>query len=211
MPQYLWSYSLTAIVYSLLSGNEHYPFRFCLRTVQLNSPYLYTMESTIVNKVASSGLVTIDLEQVIPAVKWMPVDLAPLLFQGLVLREKDFREWVKEHDWAMYNDAHVYIYCSADAIVPQWAYMLVAGHLAGKAKWVAQANASEASMLLAHQTVAQINADDYRDARVVVKGCSDALIHGHAYTLLAARLQPVVKSLMFGEPCSTVPLYKRAQ
>jgi hypothetical protein len=169
------------------------------------------MESTLVNKVASSGLITIDLEHLLPAAHWMEVDLSPLLFQGLVLREKEFRDWVKTHHWEQYQGAHVYMHCSADAIVPQWAFMLVATQLAGRAAWMAQADAREARNLWTHQIIEGMDITTYRDARVVIKGCSDAKIPGHAYTLLTARLQPIVKSLMFGEPCSTVPLFKRAQ
>jgi Protein of unknown function (DUF2480) len=169
------------------------------------------MDSTIVNKVASSGLVTIDLEQFLPTNHLMEIDLAPQLFQGLVLREKDFREWIKHHLWSNYQDAYVHIHCSADAVIPQWAFMLVSIQLAGVAQSVVQATKHEAALLIAHHMVERMDLETYRDTRVIVKGCSDALINGHAYTYLTYRLQPLVKSLMFGEPCSTVPLYKRAQ
>jgi hypothetical protein len=173
--------------------------------------YFCRMEKEIVNKVAASGLVTIELERFLPTNARKSIDLADQLFQGLILREKDFRAWLAEHPWTNYTDCDVHVYCSADAIVPQWAFMLVAVQLAPIAHRVIQGDARTLEVIIAHEMVNPILADDYRDARVIIKGCSDASINGHAYTLLTAKLQPVVKSLMFGEPCSTVPLYKRPQ
>jgi hypothetical protein len=167
------------------------------------------MDSTIVNKVANSGLVTIELENQLPKNPRLVIDLADQLFQGLVLREKDFREWISLHDWNLYNDAMVAVHCSADAIVPQWAFMLVATKLGQKAKLVIQGDAQDLDLFIAHEMVQALNIADYQDAKIIIKGCSDASINGHAYTLLAFNLQPVAKSIMFGEPCSTVPLYKR--
>jgi hypothetical protein len=154
-------------------------------------------------------LVTLELENYLPAARRMGIDLADQLFQGLVLREKDFREWLAGKEWSLYDGALVHVYCSADAIVPQWAFMLVAVKLAPIAELVVQGDASVLDTVVAHHMVSAIQPMDYKDARVIIKGCSDASINGHAYTLLASRLQPHVKSLMFGEPCSTVPLYKR--
>ena len=169
------------------------------------------MDAPIVNKVASSGLVTIELENHLPTNPRFVIDLADQLFQGLVLREKDFREWLSQHDWSHYDQAMVAVHCSADAIVPQWAFMLVATKLGQKARLVIQGDAKDLDKFIAHEMVKALNMADYQDAKVIIKGCSDASINGHAYTLLAFNLQPVAKSLMFGEPCSTVPLYKRTQ
>lgn len=174
-------------------------------------PYFCAMEKEIVNKVAASGLVTLELEHHLPSNTRKGIDLADQLFQGLILREKDFRGWLAEHAWDAYAGCDVFIHCSADAIVPQWAFMLVAVQLAPHANRVIQGDQHALDVLIAHEMVAAIDQETYRDARVIVKGCSDASINGHAYTALTAKLQPVVKSLMFGEPCSTVPLYKRPQ
>ena len=171
--------------------------------------YFCAMEKEIVNKVAASGLVTLELEHYLPSNTRKGIDLADQLFQGLILREKDFRGWLAQHPWGDYAGCDVFVHCSADAIVPQWAFMLVAIHLAPHAHRVIQGDQHALDVLIAHEMVAAIDKESFRDARVIIKGCSDASINGHAYTALTAKLQPVVKSLMFGEPCSTVPLYKR--
>lgn len=164
----------------------------------------------IINKVALSGLVSIDLEEWIPEGVRKEVDLAGQLWQGLALREKDFREWVKEHDWQQYRDTYVAVYCSADAIVPHWAYMLVASRLSGVARQVVCGTPAQLEARLLADRIATVDVGPFRDARVVVKGCSDREVSVAAYVDLVARLQPVVRSILFGEPCSTVPVYKRA-
>lgn len=169
------------------------------------------MSEEIVNKVASSGLITIDLAEFIPQGERAIIDLKDQLWQGLVLKEKDFRQYIKDHNWAEYKDKFVAVYCSTDAIIPAWAFMLVASALTPHAKRVVQGNAETLETVLFIESLQKINPEDYRDARVVVKGCGDEKVPFAAYAELTSRLQPVVKNLMFGEPCSTVPVFKRAK
>lgn len=163
----------------------------------------------IVNRVAASGIITIDLGEFYPEGVRKHIDLKEQLFQGLVLREKDFREFVSTHDWSRYTDAHVGVHCSADAIVPTWAYMLVASALSGIATSVHFADASSLEALLWAASLDRIKGEEYRDARVVIKGCGDRPVSEEAFMLLSHKLKPFVRSLMYGEPCSTVPVYKR--
>jgi hypothetical protein len=165
--------------------------------------------SEIINKVAQSGIVTIDLENYYPAGERVSFDLASCLWQGLALREKDFREFVKQHDWASYQGKFVAVHCSVDAIVPQWAYMLVASALAGKAALVYYGSLESLENHLFYDALSRLDTSSFQDARVVVKGCGDMAIPSGAYMALVNKLQPVVKSIMFGEPCSTVPVYKK--
>lgn len=165
--------------------------------------------SEIINKVQQSGLITLDMEQDYPSNKRVVIDLKEQLWQGLALKEKDFRQWVKEHDWSLYQDCFVTIDCTADAIVPTWAYMLISVSLAPFAALVTAGNEERLEQSVFSQYVRSLDLDQYRDARVVVKGCSKVPVPISAYAELTALLTPVVRSLMFGEPCSTVPLYKR--
>ena len=162
----------------------------------------------IVNKVAGSGIVTIDLADFAEQAERVIIDIRPHLFMEQILKEKDFRKFVSEHDWAQYKDKIVGITCTADAIIPTWAYMLVALALEPFALKVYFANASEIEQLIFAEKLAAFNVSDYKDARVVVKGCGDVAVPVNAFVMLSAKLRPVVKSLMYGEPCSTVPLYK---
>src|SRR5690606_30207963 len=136
-------------------------------------------------------------------------DIKDNLFHGLILKEKDFRDFVKNHDWGQYKDKHVALTCSADAIIPVWAYMLLANKLAPYAATVAFGSLETLETLLFERAFSKINIEQFRDQRVVVKGCGDKLIPFSAYVELTARLTPVVKSIMYGEPCSTVPVFKR--
>lgn len=167
------------------------------------------MEEQIVNKVAQSGIITINLENFIPEGELSTFDMKDYLFQGLMLREKDFRAFVKEHDWSAYSGRHVAITCSADAIVPTWAYMLVSNRLQPHARTVIFGDLQTLRTFLFHESLKQIDPADYIDARVVIKGCGDKEVGPEAYVEITRLLSPVVKSLMFGEPCSTVPVYKR--
>lgn len=167
--------------------------------------------SEIINKVAASGLLTINLEEIYPEGQRMAIDIAPQLWQGIALREKDFREWIRAHDWEQYRDAWVAVHCSADAIIPHWAFMLVISALNTIARKAIVGSREELESMIFRDLVYSLNQDIYRDARVVVKGCSDREVPVSAYSDLVFHLQPVVKSLMFGEPCSTVPVYKRSQ
>lgn len=163
----------------------------------------------IVNKVAESGLITIDLEKMIPEGPRAEIDLKDLLFQGLVLREKDFRNYIKESDWDAYNGRFVNVTCSADAIVPNWAYMLIASKLSGIAKRVVFGSKSELESRLVLEQIDALDCSLYEGERVIIKGCSDQVISEEAYLNLTMRLTPHVNSLMFGEPCSAVPVYKK--
>lgn len=163
----------------------------------------------IVNKVASSGLVTINLEEMIPQENYQVLDMKDFLWLEMVLKEKIFREGIALMDWYNYRDAVVGLYCSNDAIVPTWAWMVLANGLAPFAKKIFMADEAgiKAQMLIEHLETFDI--EQYRDARVIIKGCSKAEIPLQAYTTLTQRLRPIVRSIMFGEPCSTVPVYKQ--
>lgn len=169
----------------------------------------FHMDSPIVNRVTESGLVTIDLEKVLPEWKVKPFDLASFLYMGLVLKEKDFREAVENHDWNAYRGAHVAVFCSADAIVPHWAYMLVVSRLSGLAESVYPGTVGETTKTMTLDFISRLRVAEYAGKRVVVKGCGDRSIPDYAYAAIAGVLTPHVKSLMYGEPCSTVPVFKR--
>lgn len=165
--------------------------------------------SEIANKVAASGIITLDPEALLPSGKKVELDIRGQLWQGLVLKEKDFRTWIAQHPWTEYAGCHVAVTCSADAIIPNWAYMLVASKLTGVAHTVVFGNRAVLLQRLAASAIDGLNPEDYRDKRVVVKGCSDNEVPVSMYVDLVHKLQPVVKSLMFGEPCSTVPIFKK--
>jgi hypothetical protein len=167
------------------------------------------IQENIINKVAQSGLVTLDPAQFYAPGERVVYDIKDNLFHGLMLREKDFREFVKTHDWAQYQDKNVAVTCTADAIVPAWAYMLLANRLAPYAREVVFGDAEVLETVLFVKEVAALDVEQYRDQRVVIKGCGDVPVPVSAYVELTQRLTPVAKSLMFGEPCSTVPIYKR--
>ncbi len=166
-------------------------------------------EGEIINKVASSGLITLEMDSFLPENEIMAIDISAQLWQGLALKEKDFRTWVKEHDWNLYKDTAVTVYCSADAIVPHWAYMLVSSQLSGIASHILFSNPVEAETALVNQAIDQLDLARFEGQRVIVKGCGKKDLPFSIYGHITARLTPVVKSLMFGEPCSTVPVFKR--
>ena len=167
------------------------------------------METEIINRVAGSGLVSLDLETYYHPGDRVVYDLKDNLFMGLILREKDFRAFLKEHDWSQYTGKNVAITCTEDAIVPTWAYMLLTLQLQPYANTVVFGSLADLDEKLYFDAIATINPEDYRDARVVVKGCSKVPVPVAAYVEVTRILKPVVQSLLFGEPCSTVPLYKR--
>lgn len=166
------------------------------------------MEGEIVNKVAQSGLITIDLEELYTQEERVLLDIRDRLFQGLILREKDFREFVSTHDWSQYKDKYVAITCSADAIVPVWAYMLLTVNLEPYAKRIVFGELETLEMVLYNEALTKLDIAQYKDARIVIKGCSNLPVPKAAYVELTRLLRPVAKSIMYGEPCSTVPLYK---
>lgn len=167
------------------------------------------METEIVNRVAKSGLVSLDLEDYYHPGERIVYDLKDNLFMGMILKEKDFREFLKDHDWSQYAGKNVAVTCSEDAIVPTWAYMLLTLHLAPHANAVVFGSLQDLEEKLYFDAITTIHAEDFRDAKVVVKGCSKVPVPTAAYVEITRKLQPVVASLMFGEPCSTVPLFKR--
>ena len=170
--------------------------------------YLCRMEK-LVNKVAESGLLTLNLEELMAPQMVLGFDIAPFLFKGLILREKEFRAALPEHDWSQYQNKKVAVFCSADAIIPMWAFMLIAVYLKTVQADIYYGTPTEIESQLLLQRIEALDSAAYVDQRVVVKGCGERPISPSAYLAIAGKLSPVVKSLMFGEPCSTVPIYKK--
>lgn len=163
----------------------------------------------IENKVEKSGLITFNLEDYYPKGERVVFDIASVLFQGLILREKDFREFVKTNDWQAYKDKYVALICSADAIVPTWAFMLLTTALEPYARKIVFGDLNALETILFHEALSNINIEEFRDERVIIKGCSKYPVPVSAYVTLTSLLKPVAKSVMFGEACSTVPIYKK--
>lgn len=162
-----------------------------------------------VNKVAESGIISLDLETFLPREPVMVFDLKDHLFMGLILKEKDFRAALLTLDWEQYRNAHVAITCSADAIIPMWANMLVASNLQPIAKSVFFGTEQQLKEQLLLKNILTISGSDYTDQRVVIKGCGEVPIPESAYVAITTLLRPYVKSIMYGEPCSTVPIFKK--
>lgn len=167
------------------------------------------LNKPLINKVAESGLITLNLEDYFPAGEIIDFDLKEYLFRGLILREKDFREAMKEHNWEQYKGKNIALFCSTDAIIPLWAYQLVAINLTPYANYIFCGTQTELIKNYYMQSLSKIDLIQFEDQRVVIKGCGSLPVPAAAYTEIARLLQPKVKSLMYGEPCSTVPLYKR--
>jgi hypothetical protein len=163
---------------------------------------------TIVNRVAESGLITLNLEEFLPT-DAVVFDLQPFLFMGLILKEKDYRAALPAHDWEAYRDRDVILTCSADAIIPVWAYMLAASFLQPIARSLSMGKEEEARLRIMLDRIHSLDVQPYAGQRVVIKGCGDTPIPDEAYAAITFRLRPVVKSLMYGEPCSTVPIFKQ--
>lgn len=161
------------------------------------------------NKVAESGLITLDPEKYYPVKEPQTFDIKDFLYREMLLREKDFRESMDQHNWSQYQDAHVVVFCSSDAIIPLWAYMLVSSKLMGIAGKVTVGSVYEAIKSDFLEQIHSIDRQVFANKRVIIKGCGEKDIQPYAYEALASHLLPVVKSLMYGEPCSTVPIYKR--
>lgn len=167
------------------------------------------MSEAIVNKVTESGLVSVDLEKYVPKEEILLFDMKSYLFMGLILKEKDFRETLKNIDWSLYNQKNVAITCSADAIIPVWAYMLVSSNLQPVAREIYMGTVEEMYKHLFLKNLTSIQLEEFAGLRIVVKGCGDVPIDNYAYAEITRLLRPVVKSIMYGEPCSTVPVYKK--
>lgn len=166
-------------------------------------------EKPLVNRVANSGLITINLEEFFPHNELVIFDLKDYLFREFILKEKDFRAALKDHNWDQYQDKVLLVYCSTDAIIPVWAYMLVASYAVPFAKDIFQGNQEAYYKLSFAQALNQLDLSQYEDQRLVIKGCSDHPVPPSAYLDLTRKLQPIAKSIMYGEPCSTVPIYKK--
>jgi len=167
------------------------------------------MAEEIINRVANSKLVTIDLEDYYPKGKRVLFDIKDWLFQELVIRETEFRDYVKQHDWSQYKDCYVALTCSADAIIPSWAYLLIASNLSPFAKKIIVGTLSDLETLIFQDIISNLDISSFKDKPIIIKGCSNKPIPDTAYTLLIAKLTKTSKSIMFGEACSTVPLYKK--
>jgi hypothetical protein len=162
-----------------------------------------------VNKVAESGIITLNLEDFYPKEPVLLFDMKDYLFMGLILKEKDFREALKQLDTTVYEQKIVALTCTADAVIPMWAYMLVASLIQPVAKDLIFASPEEAVQQILRKNISNINTEGYVDERIVVKGCGDLPIAESAYVEITKKLRPVAKSIMYGEPCSTVPVFKK--
>lgn len=168
------------------------------------------IQENIVNKVAQSGLITIDLAKYSPDINdIIEYDIKDNLFHGLILKEKDFRDFVKTNDWSVYENKHVGITCSTDAIVPTWAYMILSNKLTPFAKSITFGTKEDILKSLYNQAIENIDYSLYQDQRIVVKGCGDIFVPESAFVTFTSKLSKVAKSIMYGEPCSTVPVFKR--
>ncbi len=167
------------------------------------------MQGEIRNKVAESSLITFDLEKYYDKSPRVQFDIRDNLFQQLVLKEKDFREFVSQNDWSAFQGKNVAVYCSVDAIVPTWAYMLLASALGPFAKNIVFGDMSHLENFLFQQALTKIDLDEFRDQKVIIKGCGRFPVPEFAYVEITRLLKPVVASLMYGEACSAVPIYKK--
>lgn len=164
---------------------------------------------TIINRVENSDLITFDLEDYYHGGERVLYDLKDNLYQGLILKEKEFREFIKNHDWDQYKDKNVAIICSTDAIVPTWAYMLLATKIQPVANYVVFGDISDLEQALFQNALSKIDLKEFDNKKVVIKGCGNFPVPVFAYVEIVRLLEPVVSSIMYGEPCSTVPLYKK--
>jgi len=167
------------------------------------------MSSTIINKVAQSGILTLNLETFLPKEDIVAFDIKPYLFKELLLKEKDFRAAMKLHDWAQYEGKAVAVFCSSDAIVPAWAYMLIGSSLSKFTSNYLFGSIAELKSVLFLNNIKELDLKKYENQRVVIKGCGDVEIPTLAYVEATRLLRPIAKSIMYGEPCSTVPVYKQ--
>ena len=167
------------------------------------------MADEIINRVANSKLITVDLEDYYPSGKRVLFDITQWLFQGIVLREKEFRLHVEQHDWSQYQDTYVAVNCSADAIVPAWAYMLISIALEPYSKQTVIGDLETLESLIYQDIIEKLDLSNFKDKPIIIKGCSKKPVPLNAYNMISSKLKPVAKSIMFGEACSNVPLFKR--
>ena len=167
------------------------------------------MSDKIINRVANSNLVNIDLEAMYPKGKRVTFDIKKWLFEGIVLKEKEFRKHIENHDWTQYKDDYVALNCSEDAIIPSWAYLLISSELAPYAKKIIVGDLELLETLIFHEVIENLKIENFKDKPIIIKGCSEKPIPNSAFSMLIQKLFPVAKSVMYGEACSTVPLLKR--
>ncbi|MFX0555939.1 DUF2480 family protein [Maribacter sp. CXY002] len=167
------------------------------------------MSEEIINKVAQSKLITLNLEEYYPPGKRVLLDIKEWLFEGIILREKEFRAYLDNHEWAQYQNSYVAMSCSTDAIVPGWAYMLIATKLQPFAKKTIVGSLEDLEVCLYQSIIENLDVSQFNDKPVIIKGCSNKPVPANAYILMTNKLQPVAKSIMYGEACSSVPLFKK--
>lgn len=168
------------------------------------------MEGEIVNRVANSKLVTIDLDSLYPKGERILLDISPWLFQGLIVREKEFRASLKEHDWEQYKDKYVVLTCSTDAIIPGWAYLLITTYLQPFAKLIIKGSIEDLDTILFTKVINALDLSLYQDKPIIITGCSDNPIPESSYLLLLQKIMPIATSVLYGEACSSVPLFKKS-
>jgi len=168
------------------------------------------MNEPIINKVADSGIITLDMEKYYPGGENIVFDLKDHLFMGMILKEKDFREALKKTDWSVYKDKNVALTCTADAIIPVWAWMLAAAYLQPAAKEIVMGDEKELHKNIFLKNLSAIDLKEFTGKKVVIKGCGETPIADYVYMEITKLLRPVAQSIMYGEPCSTVPVFKRA-
>jgi hypothetical protein len=169
------------------------------------------MSEDIINRVAKSGIVSIDLEDFFPKDEIIVFDIKDWLFHGLILKEADFRQKLEEHDWKQYEGKYIAVTCTTDAIIPSWAYMLLAAKLQPYAAKIVFGNAEQLLDRHYMDELSKLKFDDFFDKRVVVKGCGEKPVPTSAYVEITRLLLPYAKTIMYGEPCSTVPVFKKAK
>ncbi len=166
------------------------------------------MKDDIINRVANSKLVTIDLEDYYPEGKRVLFDIKDWLFEGFVLREKVFRSYASEFDWSQYQECYVALTCSTDAIIPAWAFMLLSIHLEPFAAQVVIGDLEVLETAVYQNIIDNLDVSEYTNKPIIIKGCSKKPVPQNAYIMLATKLKPIAKSIMYGEACSSVPLFK---
>jgi hypothetical protein len=167
------------------------------------------MADEIINRIANSALITIDLEDYYPGGERRIIDIKDWLYEGLVLREKEFRTYIKSHDWAQYHDQFIGLTCSTDAIIPAWAYMLITTQLDPFAKRVILGDSEALESAIYQDIINNLDITEFENKPIIIKGCSKKPVPKNAYLFLTSRLLPIAKSIMYGEACSSVPLYKK--
>ena len=167
------------------------------------------MAEEIINRIANSKLINIDLEDFYPEGKRVLFDIKDWLFEGIILKEKDFREYVGNHNWSQYQDNYVALTCTEDAIIPSWAYLLLSSELAPFAKKIVVGNLELLETVLFEEVIKEFKIDEFMDRAIIIKGCAEKPIPPSAFTFLIQKLQPIAKTIMYGEACSTVPLFKK--